>query len=283
MKIVGNNCIYELSKRYPVLYVPISEDINLNYKETTLKGNLLESSYLKDFITSENDYIMTINTEVGNVDVVFLYERHDFELFLMKTIYKCIQTDIPNTIGAMMISGINNWQKINNHLENYTGIDKNQEFKKFTSNKDNYKDFLLLISNGFYSNISPIEVNFEPNVWLEKSCQIRIYHECTHFICRKLWADKKNIIFDEIVADCIGLKSAFGFYDKSMAKKFLGFNDNNVYIGGRLEFYCEKSNIDIIKSKIFKFMDFLENLEVYNREKSNFDFLKIIMESNYVL
>lgn len=288
MKFTGKDSLKKIARRYPALNVPIIDsENNFLYKQASLKGITENSMDLKDFILSENDYIGTITTDVGNVDILFLFERNDFKLFLMKLAYKCIKTDIPDTIGAMMINGLNNWEKINTHLDEYSqngGTDRDGEFKRFTACKDNFKDYLLVISNGAYSNVSANVFGFESDYWLRKSQEIRIYHECSHFICRKKYPKTINVIFDEILADCIGIKYAFGSYNKDMAKRFLGFNEENEFVGGRLSFYCDMNSIDDLAPKIINMIDFLENLEIKSGlEISGFEFLDVVMESGYVL
>ena len=74
--------------------------------------------------------------------------------------------------------------------------------------------------------------------WAAKSATIRMYHELTHFICRKLYPEKKDEIRDEIYANCIGLTAAFGRYDPRLAKTFLGIEAETYRKGGRLEHYA---------------------------------------------
>lgn len=288
MEVYGKDCILHLAQRYPVLSIPLCNDgdTNIFYKSAALRGEVLSNTSLTDFQTTPMDYVKTVSTPAGEVETVFLKNRDDFLLFLRKTVYKGVCKPIPNTVGAMMIKGISNWDKINTHLNDYINAgnnDRDEEFRRFTSDKKNYKDCLLLISDGPYSNISSEKVGLSADEWLRYSQQIRIYHECTHFICRQLWNDKKNVVFDEIVADCIGLFAAFGKYSKELALMFLGFDSSGTYCGGRLEFYCEKSDIDTLKPDILRLVNLLSEISDANKNDEPFTLLKKIMESEYVL
>ena len=84
--------------------------------------------------------------------------------------------------------------------------------------------------------------------WIQRSVRIRLYHELTHFICRKFWPEKKDALRDEIYADCIGLVAAFDDYDTYLAKLFLGIDKEQYRKGGRLEHYapeCTEEDIRI--------------------------------------
>ncbi|MBQ9504716.1 MAG: hypothetical protein IJU93_06865, partial [Lachnospiraceae bacterium] len=65
-------------------------------------------------------------------------------------------------------------------------------------------------------------------------------HECTHFVCRRLYREKIEPIWDELAADGVGLYAAFGKYDIRLAELFLGIEDGR-YVGGRLENYLDKA------------------------------------------
>lgn len=288
MYIYGKSCIRELAKRYPSLYIPLCEEgeENLWYKNATLSGGKYFNTSLTDFETSHEDYIKSIFTEAGEVEIVFLKNRQDFILFLNKTVYKGVRKYVPDTIGAMMINGISNWNKINSHMEKYVSegnTDYNPEFKRFTSDKSNFKDCLLLISDGLYSNIPAEKIGISESEWINASQKIRVYHECTHYICRKLWNEKKNIIFDEIVADCIGLFAAFGNYSTRLALLFLGLDDNGSYIGGRLEFYCDKSEISELQERILNLVHQLAREVNEHNNDEPFVLLRRIMEHGYIL
>ncbi len=151
----------------------------------------------------------------------------------------------------MTISGIINWEKINDHKARYIasgGTDWKEEFKRFTADRGNYRDTIILLSSGLYSAVPAKWVHMDEKDWQERSVTIRMYHELTHFICRKLFPEKKDALRDEIYADCIGLIAAFGRYNASLAKIFLGIeNEITCRAGGRLEHYVPECTEEVVR------------------------------------
>ena len=95
---------------------------------------------------------------------------------------------------------------------------------------------LVLDSNTTVSFVAMSDVSEDGKI---STSDIRKYHECTHFVCRRLYREKKDPVWDELVADAVGLYAAFGKYDISLAELFLGIKDGR-YTGGRLENYLDK-------------------------------------------
>ncbi len=81
------------------------------------------------------------------------------------------------------------------------------------------------------------KINLSDEEWIEKSITIRKFHELRHFEDRKLRPDDIDVLRDEILADRDGLISAFGNYDKNLAKLFLGIEGEEYREGGRLANY----------------------------------------------
>lgn len=115
----------------------------------------------------------------------------------------------------------------------------------------NRRDFELFIrcmmaaKDGPYSNTAAdaaseaLGVSLSEDEWTEKSDDIRKYHELTHFVCRKLFPERIDAVWDELVADAAGIFAAFGRYSRSLEELFLGIEDDK-YTGGRLENYLNE-------------------------------------------
>ena len=242
-----NTPIMNYVKKYPQLTLEVKADM----KNTEEYINIVRKGFVPTKLVfpieeTGDEEIIKIETPVGIAEVLYLPNREMFEYFVRVLAYECEPKGIPDSMGAILISGITNWRKIDNHRMQYIltgGRDWNNEFKKFTSVKENYKDTVLLVSKGNYSALNNIDAGFEELEWIKISKTIRIYHEITHFICRKMFPENKNEIRDEIVADCIGIIAAIGHYDIILAKKFLGIEGSSYRKGGRLENYIEYGEI----------------------------------------
>lgn len=297
--ILGREVIPYLARIYKQLYlIPGSDGADDKYRAIVRRGEDLSEKTLAHFTMSDNDSLVITETPAGIVQVISLYERNDFEIFIQIMANRCKKKVIPRTQGAAIIDGVINWDKINAHKKEFLEKeiargnyfpDWSAEFRRFTSNKCNYQDGIIVLSVGPYSGISASELGFSESEWIEFSAVIRKYHECTHFICRRLYPDQIDPIWDEVVADAVGIFAAFGRYDSDMALKFLGVDESG-YKGGRLEIYLKEGIEE--RSKNFE-LDRMSKLvrtyvklfsKIINESGNNnpFEILKLL-ECNYEL
>ena len=242
-EIRGADVIRSLAEIYPQLYLTPGPDSAETYKKIVESGAMSPSTSLSHFRCTGEDSLIEEVTPAGPVPVITLHDRADFELFLQIMAHRCIPKDIPLTQGAAILDGVINWEKIRTHkteffLKNGTDADWGAEFDRFTSDRKNFKDALVILSYGPYSAVSAEKTGFSDEEWLRLSHIIRKTHECTHFICRRLFPDKKEAVWDELVADAAGIFAAFGRFDSGFEELFLGIRGEE-YSGGRLENYID--------------------------------------------
>ena len=232
-----------LPRCYPQLLLPIRAGMKdtPEYKNTVLRGEAVSGDAPR---YAPEGSLTVAETPAGPVRILWLARREDFEHALRALAYRCEPREIPPSVGASTVLGLINWEKIRGHEAAYLaagGADWAEEFRRFTADAKNYRDTLIILSNGNYSAVAAEELGLAPEVWTEKSLTIRKYHELTHFICRNLFPDDVDAIRDEILADLIGLTAAFGVYDPALARRFLGIGDGHFRPGGRLSHYAEEA------------------------------------------
>lgn len=232
----------KLAKRYPQICLPVQEGVkdSLLYRSVVLRGKEIDPEPL-GFSLSAQDTLQIYHTPAGNAEVLYLSERADFERAVCALAYRCEPKQLPRSMGATTIRGLINWEKIRAHRTVYEasgGTEWNEEFRHFTAIPENYRDTLILVSRGFYSAVLPEQIGLPPAEWREKSLQIRIYHELTHFVCRKRFPGDIDAIRDEVLADAVGIVAAFGTYCPELARLFLGIEGEAYRNGGRLGNYC---------------------------------------------
>jgi len=230
-----------LAERFPQLYLAPAEGVSQSegYRAIVRRGERFRGS-LGHFTGSPEDSFTIEHTPAGNAEILFLKNRGDFERCVQIMAHRCEPVAIPATMGASCISGINDWSKIHAHLAEYRengGTDEDGEFARFTAVKENYKTVLIILSDGPYSGLPPHKTPYGEEEWLRLSREIRKYHELTHFVCKRLYPEKKYPLWDELLADHMGLLFAAGEYDRALALRFLGI-ENEAYRGGRLENYA---------------------------------------------
>lgn len=226
IEMIAMHPIIRLSEMYPQILFPIESGMynTDEYKNVCLRG--FKCDRKPDFIFSNQDTLEIIDTEAGPATILTLRCREDFVHMIQCLSYKCEPTEIPDSMGASTIIGLNNWDKVR-------------------AGEDNYKDMIIVLSSGNYSNVSATDVSratdgklkLSDDEWIEKSIIIRKYHELRHFVDRRLRPDDIDVLRDEINADRDGLIAAFGYYDTDLARLFLGIEGTEYRQGGRLENY----------------------------------------------
>lgn len=249
---------------YPQLYLTPGEEGAKLFQGVVRRGEDAPAHSLDHFRGSPRDEVTTETTPAGDVMVITLGDRQDFELFLQIMANRCVPEEIPATQGASILDGVINWPKIRRHRVEYLAAGGNplawgEEFKRFTSDARNYRDALIILSTGPYSAVRSEETGLPEEEWLAASWRIRKAHECTHFICRRLFRDKINAVWDELVADAVGLYAAFGRYDLALAERFLGVSPDG-YTGGRLENYANGGDLDALARKVHRTLLHLEQV-----------------------
>ena len=250
--------ITQLANRYPQLLLPIGKGVRDTeaYKDAVLRGKPITGE--PDFSFSPEDCLSLEQTPAGEAEVLCLAERGDFEHAVRALAYRCEDVEILPSVGAMTIRGLINGEKIRRRQKDYLaqgGENWGSEFRRFTADKRNYQDTLILLSAGEYSAVPASELDLAPEDWKAKSACIRKYHELTHFVCRSLFPEDVDEVRDEILADLIGLKAAFGHYDPAIARRFLGIREGDVHEGGRLRHYVDKNGLDAARERAERMID----------------------------
>lgn len=76
-------------------------------------------------------------------------------------------------------------------------------------------------------------------------------------------------------ADAIGIIAALRRFDPKMEEVFLGINENG-YLGGRLENYAEKAELDRLAVKIHNVLLSIGELYVQNKDISPYEFALLL-------
>jgi hypothetical protein len=253
-----------LAEIYPQLYLTPGEEGAELYRLVVGRGKDPPTRSLDHFRGNQMDSVTTETTPAGEVQIVTLGDRQDFELFLQIMGNRCIPEEIPATQGASILDGVINWPKIRKHEAEYLAAGGDpagltEEFKRFTAEPRNFKDALIVLSTGPYSAVRAEDIGMAEESWLTASYRIRKAHECTHFICRRLFPEKINAIWDELAADAVGLYAAFGRYDLPLAERFLGISEDG-YTGGRLENYAKGEDLNELARKVHRTLQHLEQV-----------------------
>jgi hypothetical protein len=263
-----------LKKCYPQLTFPLEKDINKSEKYTNavLKGKF------KPIITENNLQIKNLDeikisiydSFAGKIPVIEIPDDQDFVKIVQCLLYKNNPTEIPSSMGALLINGINNWDRLNSIKENKSSIfqEINMGFQEIVKQKPElYKDKIIILSKKNYSNVPASKLNLNPKEWPSLSYIIRLEHECSHLYTLKMYGKASNNLHDELIADYIGISKALGYFNKNWMLEFLGLEEYPKYRkGARLENYIVNLNLDgqEFESLIHIIYKSIENIENFD-------------------
>jgi hypothetical protein len=99
---------------------------------------------------------------------------------------------------------------------------------------------LILLHQAPYGSVDASEVPGCPGEarWLELSTALRLEHELTHLATKRLLGEMRLNLLDELIADCMGMVAALGFFDSRLFGRCLGLDSSGeTQAGGRWRTY----------------------------------------------
>lgn len=238
---------FETLKKYIVQFqFPVQKGISKteDYVNTTLRGKLKLGT--SNLILNQPDLIkleLYRCNMIGTVPVIIVPNGDDFNTIIAALSNKNEPQELPKSMGASFINGINNWDRIYSLKANWlkqkpTG-NWNRYFKKHILPKPYlFKDKLMVLSTKAYSGIKSEGIGVSINTWESLSLIIRREHECAHLFTLKYYGCMANNMHDEIIADYAGITKVLGQFNKEWFFHFIGLEDQSNYRkGGRLENY----------------------------------------------
>lgn len=231
--------------RFPV-EAGISE--TADYQAATRKGTA-PSRAVSDGLTLKAPDTLTLflyPTPAGRIPVLVISDRSDFVAILRALAYRNEPVPVPDSQGAMMLSGYNNWQRMRRLQQDFEAgrlaiadvTDWRGAFVQLRQHKELYQDRLLLLGQGAYSNVPGKCLGMPDAQWGRLSLIIRLEHECAHYVTRRLLHAMSNNILDELIADYAGITAAAGRFVADWCLWFMGLEEPHRFrAGGRLANY----------------------------------------------
>lgn len=236
-----------LKKVLVQLKFPIQSGISQteSYCAATLKGN--EPDLTNSLVLQQpEELLLNIHQSLaGKIPVLLTTNREDFVSLVRAITKRNEPIAIPDSMGACMIAGYNNWERIHRYRQQWSANNTDNSesawsraFKQLIARKELYQDRFIILSDGFYSNVAPEELGISKTEWKRLSLTIRLEHECTHYFTRRVFNSMQNNLLDEFIADYRGIVAATGSYKADWFLRFLGLESFPHYReGGRLQNY----------------------------------------------
>jgi hypothetical protein len=231
------------------LRFPIAAGISESaaYRAATRRGE--SSAILRDsgvsFERPDELRILVHPTAAGRVPVIVAGARADFMSLVRALVHRNEPVDVPSSMGACIVAGYNNWDRIaalraawREEARNCDEQEWSEELRRIAPLTELYHDRFILLSSGPYSAVTASAMGLDEDEWMKLSLTIRLEHECTHYVTRRMLGSMRNSILDEIIADYMGIVAAAGRYDAEWFLRFMGLERFPLYrSGGRLENY----------------------------------------------
>lgn len=240
-----------LRGRLVQLKLPIRAGISSSetYRKITLKGIWDDEARIEKGITLDRPESLRLflhSGPAGRIGVLVPSGREDFVRLIQALSAKNEPERVPDSMGAAIVSGYNNWDRLNairerwesEHSNDFLGLEWAEEFNRVIARKELYQDRFIIISDGPYSNVSAEDLSLSDDEWRRMSLLIRTEHEFTHYFTLRLFGSMRNRLLDEVLADFMGITTAAGSFHSEWFLRYVGLEAFPRYRkGGRLENY----------------------------------------------
>jgi hypothetical protein len=237
-----------LRARLVQLRFPIRAGISASeaYRAATLRGVLPETGGPELELDHPGGLQLFVHrTPAGRVPVILAEGRDDFVRLVQAFAYRNEPRAVPPSMGASMVSGYNNWDRIGLLRRRWDATppgercraDWSAEFQEIVRQPALYQDRFILVSAGPYSGVAAAQLELADEDWSRRSLVMRLEHECTHYFTRHVLGSMRNNIADELIADYMGIVASEGRYRPDWFLRFVGLEGPQYRSGARLEVY----------------------------------------------
>ena len=255
-----------LSQRLVQLQFPVQEGMsaNPNYLLATRRG--FSTKAMKEATGTKLEVpsglkVYLHQTWAGRIPVIETSHRNDFETLVRVLSYRNEPVPIPASMGACMIRGYNNWDRVAKYKQRQA---ENFDFNQMKAHKELYQDVFLILSDNEYSGVPAERLGLAEDEWRRLSKVIRREHEATHYFTLRFLGSARNHLLDEFIADYMGIVAAADKYRADWFLTFMGLEDYPAFRpGGRLTKYLKNVEIseqafELIKTYLKQAADNLE-------------------------
>jgi len=270
---LDNGVFNILKEKLAQLNFPIQQGISsLNeYRNATLKGKKIKFIPLATGLILKQPELLELSIvsgPVGEVPVLTVPNPYDFADIVRALAHKNEPVEIPATMGASLIRGINNWDRIRSLKRDWESESHTRSWNEFfrkniLPNKNLYQDSLIVLSKKNYSGISADSLALNSTDWLSDSLKIRLHHEYSHYFTLRYFGGMYANIYDEILADYLGISMTYGKYNHDLFLKFMGLENYPEYrVGARFENYIEMNQVSPSELDFLKDLCYFSSLNI---------------------
>jgi hypothetical protein len=251
-----------LRRRFVQLQFPVRAGMSEEepYHRATRRGLFADAAPFAPGVALEDPGGLELEIHpslAGRIPVVVPATRADFVTLVQAFTERNEPAEVPDSMGACLVNGLNNWSRVEAHRERWRaglgpGVGEEatdaawaMEFKALAARKPLYQDRFIILSRGPYSAIPAGALGLDEAAWLQQSLAIRREHECVHYLTYRAAGLIRSNVLDELIADFAGLVAATGTYSAEVARRFLGLHGYPaVQPGSRIWIYRGQPPLD---------------------------------------
>jgi len=244
--IASQGALAALSRRLVQLRFPIEKGISSDpdYRLATRRGlspNSMKAATGAKFVEPGGLNVYLYQTMAGRIPVIETSNRSDFETLVRAFAHRNEPVPIPASMGACMIKGYNNWDRVARYRQK---CGEQFDFNEMKARPEIYQDVFLILTDTEYSGVPAPMLDLNDAEWRRLSMIIRREHEATHYLTLRFLGSARNHLLDEFIADFMGIVAAAGRYRSDWFLCFMGLeNYPALRPGGRLINYLK--NIEL--------------------------------------
>ena len=212
----ASGCWNDLRLLLPQLYLQPGVDVHSSdaYQRLVMRGESAQPDDLEraPVLRDPSGTTMSIAQHpTGAVPVLCFRHHEDFVLAVRCLAHRCEAVPVQPTVHAQAISGLIHWGLI-------------RELGMQTRCQ------ILLLHRAPYASLAAETIPGHPETdhWLELSQTWRLEHELTHIACRRLVGEMRINLYDEIVADAMGMTKALGYFNADLFRRGLGLSSEGI-------------------------------------------------------
>lgn len=218
-----------LRRNLPQLYVSpkVEARLGTKYKQLVLQGATPSSDETEGGVKVPHGFEILLESHwCGSMPVIKVKKKHEFDILLQCLVHRCEPVEIEESVHSQAVSGLIHWGLIGS-------------FGK--SARCN----MLILHDSPYSSVSytAIPGMSSEEQWIHCSHLWRLEHELTHIACKSLVGEMRLNLYDELLADAMGMRASLGYFDANLFAVTLGLDCNGTAKqGARAHTYTKQLN-----------------------------------------